>query len=274
MSWLGSTLMQMGRYSAAQTVFRQALQQAQSLRAKHPADQGRLEEIGNAAYALADALWRDGQAQAAVGHFNLAVEVFQALSRLDPQNRAWAFGLIRAEVGALRDKPSKLKTAENLQRRLAALEAGRKPSARWHPLRAELAQVQAFALWQDRRDMVSAQTLVNSTLSQLRKDSAVHTGDLKLNSALLELSLFQAEILSTEPTERLDRCKALLAELNTSTFVSLQRVHAELTRLAARAQTCLGRAEEALALQQWLDAQRSWTSDHPQPAPSAARTTS
>lgn len=272
LSWLGSTLVQMGRYGEAQAVFRRALEQAQSLRAKHPADQGRLEEEGNATYALADVLWRDGQARAAASLFDQAAEAFRTLSTLDPQNRKSAYSLIRAEVGALRDQPSKLKAAEDLQRRLVALEAGRAPSARWHPLRAELAQLHAQALRQSGQSLAAAKAVTDTALIRLRVDQAAHTGDLKLSIATLELILFQAETLHTDSVERQARCQALWSELGAPTLAPFLRVHAGLTRLAARTQTCLGRTEEALALQQWLEAQRRWSSNHHELAPPAVPT--
>jgi len=268
LTWLGSTLVQTGRYSEAQSVFQRALRQAQDLLAKQPADQGRLEEVGNAAHALADAMWRDGQARAASSNFAVAIDAFRTLSTLDPGNRKSAYSLIRAEAGALRGQPSKLAAVVDLQRRLVALEAGRTPSPRWHPLRAELALLQASALLQQQheRGLAAAKTLVAETLAMLQTDRVKHPADLKLSTATLELALFQAEALSASPVERQARCTSVWAESHSPVLAGLLREHAGLTGLAARALNCLGRADEARALQQWLDAQRRWTPSQPQPA--------
>ncbi|MFN3811215.1 MAG: protein kinase domain-containing protein [Roseateles asaccharophilus] len=274
LSWLGSSLLQMGRYVQAQAVFRQALEQAQDLRTKYPADQAWLRKVGHAANRLADALWRDGQPRAATEHFVLATEAFRTLSALDPQNRAWTMALIRAEAGVLRGQASQIRAVEDLQRRLAALEAGRTPLARLHPLRAELVQLHAQALRHKGQDLAAAQVLVENTLAQLRRDKIAHGADLTLSQAMLELSLFQAETLSVDPAQRTARCQALWAELSSAPLAALLREHAGFTRLAVRTQTCLGRAEEARALQQWLDAQHRWASSPPQPVPPKAVPTS
>ncbi|MFN5048463.1 protein kinase domain-containing protein [Roseateles sp.] len=274
LSWLGSALTQMGRYGDSQDVLRLALEQAQLLQAKHPADQGRLREVGNAALALADALSRDGQTQAAADKHLLAAEAFRTLSKLDPQNRAYAFGLLRADVRSLRDRPARLKEAEALQDRLNTLESGRRPSARWHPLRAELARLRTLAQLHNGHHTRFAQAIVDSTLEQLRGDQAKSKDDLNLAQAVLELALFQAETLSDSPAERRKRCQALSAELESPPLGALLRVHAGLTRLAAQTQTCLGRDEDARALQQWLEAQRRGVPNQPTPVPSKAVSTS
>ncbi len=262
-SWLGSTLVQMGRYVAAQATFRQALEQAQALRAEYPGDHAWLEKQGNAAYALGDALWRATRAPEAAQYFRSAVDAFQDLAALDTKNRTWAFGLIRAESGVVRVTPGRHGIAGQLARRLDALGRSKELPARWLPLQAELAQ----AIWFDSNGSAAAVKYLSDSQESLVRASAKSKGDFKLTQAKLDLFLFQAEVGAVAARQQV--CFQVLTELNDVQLASLLRRHAGLTRLAARAHSCLGQTQAAQELLDWLEAQRHWT-PAPTPAPSAA----
>jgi serine/threonine-protein kinase len=255
LSWLGSTLAQRGRLVQAEQVFRQALEQAAGPLAQHPADQAWQESFGNGARALADVLIRAGRSEEARPFALQAMQAFRALTALDPKNRKWAFGLIRAEVtwlcsGAM---PSSSITGELLVR-LAALESGRAPSARWHPFRAELSGLNARALLAQ-GDRQSALASVEQPLAVMRADWSKAPNDLQMATAILELLAIQATELTQERHLRQQRCEALRDILQTTAFEPLLRVHAGLTRVAAETHTCLGHTNEARALQDWLVSQ-------------------
>lgn len=265
-SWLGSTLVQMGRYAQAQSVFRQALEQAQVLRAKYPGDHAWLEKQGNAAYALGDALWRDGERQESVHMLQLAADSYKVITGVDPKNRKAAHAWIRAEARLARIDGGSIDRVRFLQKCLAALEAGRKLTVRWHPVRALLAELEASDLLA-RVPRTEALAGAVETLQRLNDDLVQHAGDLNLLEATLELTLFVAQ--SESGPERRERCETILSQLSRPPHNSMLRVHAGLTGLAARAHICLGHTQAAQDLQDWLDAQRRWAPAF-NPAPPAA----
>ncbi|HEY8877315.1 MAG TPA: serine/threonine-protein kinase [Roseateles sp.] len=255
LSWLGSTLVQAGRHAQAEQIFRRALENANALLALRPADQGRQEDRGNSANALADMLLRDGRPEEARPVATQAVQAFRTLTELDPGNRKWAFSLIRSEVALLRSQaiPAPAVT-EALVRRMAALEAGRVPSARLHFMRADLAILHARALRKS-GDGRGALTSVEAPLSLMRTDRSKTPNDLKTATALSELELVQAIELTDDEGQRRQRCEDLRAALQRPPLAALLRVHAGLTRVAAGAYSCLQKQAESRALQAWLDQQ-------------------
>ncbi|MFG6414790.1 protein kinase [Roseateles sp. DC23W] len=255
LSWLGSTLVQRGRHAHAELVFRRALAHAETLLARHPADQAWQEDLGDNARALADVLARVGRFDEARGFAAQSVRAFRALTHLDPRNRTWAFSLIRGEVTRLGSGPvpTSRSTGELLSR-LAALESGRTPAPRWHPLRAELVGLHARALLAQ-GDRAAALASVEQPLMLMQADRAKAPTDLRTATALLQLSLLHAADLTEDLTLRRQRCEKLLETLESAPLMSLMRVHAGLTRIAADLQRCLQRPTEASSLQQWLDTQ-------------------
>lgn len=263
-SWLGSTLMKMGRYPQAQEVFRQALAQAQELRAKYPGDHAWLEKQGNAAHALGEALWRDEDASGAARYYQVAADAFRALTAIDGRNRMWAFGLVRAQAGQLRCGADG--SALELLQRLSDLESGRKRAIRWHPLRAELAQLITRST---EVPHTAAVTRLDETLDLLREDLQSHPSDSTLREATLDLELHRASLL--DPVARRQVCSRVIDQLKQPSLTPFVRVHAGLTRQLLRAQRCLGRSEAAQELQDWLDAQRRWApTPTPTPHPAAS----
>lgn len=255
LSWLGSTLANQGLYAQAEQVFRHTLDHAQTLLARNPGDQAWQEDLGISARSLADVLLRDGRPSEARPFAAQAVQAFRMLTQLDPMNRSWAFSLIRSEVTALRSQAlPRPEVTDGLLRRLKTLEAGRPPSARWHPLRAELAGLHARAL---RRSGEHAQALasVEPQLDLMRADRVKMPNDLETATALLELTLIQATELTDDANQRRRRCEVLRDGLRASQVQRLLRVHAGLTRVAAGAHQCLQQPAEAHALRQWLEMQ-------------------
>ncbi|MFG6458427.1 protein kinase domain-containing protein [Roseateles sp. BYS96W] len=255
LSWLGSTLMQRGRYAQAEQVFHRALEHAQALLASHPADQAWQQELGDSARALADVLLRDERFAEAQPFALQSVRAFRTLTEVDPKNRKWAFSLIRSEVTLLRSRPVPPAAVTGaLLHRLAALEAGHAPSARLHPLRAELVGLHARALRKS-GDQSTALVTVERLLELLRADRSKTPKDLETANALLELALLRATELTDDAVQRRKGCEALRDDLQLSPLPALLRVHAGVTRVAARTHLCLQQPIEAQDLQQWLDAQ-------------------
>ncbi|MFG6462709.1 protein kinase [Roseateles sp. DXS20W] len=261
LSWLGSTLAQRGRYVQAEAVFRQALETAEALCQKFPADQGWLEKLGNSAYALGDVLLKAGRKEAGASMFGRAIQAFRALRDIDPKNRKAVYRLIRAEAGLLRSqvKPPSAAVVAALQQRLAELEADKR-SPRWHPLRAELNQMQARALLATGGVPV-AQDSLRDTVELLQADQAASPLDLNLRQALLELRLLAATELTPEAAQRAQRCQELATELKSPLLAPLHHVHAGLTQVAAQVAHCLGRAGDVQRHEQWLQAQSALTSN-------------
>ncbi|MGM9513263.1 nSTAND1 domain-containing NTPase [Roseateles sp. DB2] len=258
-SWLGSTLVQRGRLVQAEAVLMQALLQSRALHAAHPGDQAWLESQGNAAHAVGDVLWRSAQASRAAPYFQEAVVAFRELLAVDPSNRSWSAGAIRAEAGLMRTAAPTLEAVQRLLARLEALEAGRTPSIRWHPVRAELVQLEArLRLRQgDSPDLVTrrllqTQALLNAGLNEYPRD-------LPLREAALDLALFRAEALSAGEKQAI--CQAAWTDLSAPALQPLLRVHAGLTRLATRALSCLDRPQEAQALTRWLETEHRQRSE-------------
>ncbi len=268
-SWLGSTLVQMGRYVAAQATFRGALEQADALRVKYPGDHAWLEKEGNAAYALGDAYWRDGAVNEAVRHFLRSVDLFHQLAAFDAKNRLWVASLIRAEAGLARVQRVSGEVADGLIARLAALGGGRDIPVRWMPLQAELAQLKLLSRRVQRHDASATSTItyIGDTLALLMRGAENARGDLKLAQARLELSLLQG--IAESATGSQTHCDQILAELNGEQLAPFMRVHAGLTLVGVRAHRCLGHDQVAQALQDWLEAQRSWV-PAPTPTPPSA----
>ncbi|HEV6965255.1 protein kinase domain-containing protein [Roseateles sp.] len=265
LSWLGSTLGQRGRNTQAEQVFRRAIDHALGLLAGRPADQAWQEDLGNSTRALADVLVRDGRPIEALAVAAQSVQAFRALTELDPKNRKWAFSLIRSEAVLLRCGPLPAPSVTGaLLHRLAALEAGRAPSARWHPLRSELAMLHARALRRS-GDAAAALVSLEPHLALLRADRAKEPGDLRTAMALLELTLLQATELTDDAALRHQRCEALRDEVQLAPLSALLRVHAGLTRVAAGAHFCLQQAADGRALQEWLNAQSKLVPVSPQP---------
>jgi serine/threonine-protein kinase len=255
LSWLGSTLTQRGRYAQAEKVLRRALEHAQALLSRHPADQAWQHNLGANARALADVLVQDGRLVEAQAVAAQAVRAFRSLTELDSRNRKWAFGLIRAEVTKLCSGPvPPPRVTSELMGRLAALESGRPPSARLHPLRAELTGLHARALL-EKGDRQAALASVEQPLALMRTDLAKAPTDLLMAMALLELDALQATELTDDPHLRQQRCKALREQLQSAPLSSLLRVQASLTRVAAAVHHCLQQPAEARSLQQWLGTQ-------------------
>ncbi len=265
LSWLGSTLVQRGRHVQAEQVFRRALEHAQALLAKHPADHAWQEDLGNNARALADVLIRQGRPEQAHAFAAQAVRAFRTLTELDPGNRTWAFSLIRAQVTLLASGPMPApRETGDLTARLVALESGRKPSARLHPLRRELWGLHARALLA-RGDRQAALASVEAPLDLMRTDRAKSPTDLKTATAFLELAALQAAALTDDPTQRQQRCEALEQALQPTPLPALLRVHAGITSVAADMHQCLQRSDEARALRRWLDEQAQLLPSSPTP---------
>lgn len=255
LSWLGSTLAQQGRHAQAERVFRRALGHAQALLARSPSDQAWQEGLGASARSLADVLLRDGRPAQALPVAAQSVQAFRTLTQLDPENRTWAFSLIRSEATALRaGMPQSTAATFGLLRRLATLEQGRSPSARLHPLRAELAALHARAL---RRagDRAGAWASVQPHLAVIQADHARNPNDLETATALFELAALEATELTDDLSLRRRRCEDLRGGLQQPLLAALVRVHAGLTRVVASLHQCLQQPAEARSLQQWLDAQ-------------------
>jgi hypothetical protein len=83
------------------------------------------------------------------------------------------------------------------------------------------------------------------------------------------LILLQAVELTDDPTQRQQRCRALLDELQLPLLSGLMRVHADVTRVARSAHECLQQSNEAQALQAWLNAQSLISTDFPTLEPGA-----
>ena len=265
LSWLGSTLSQRGRYAQAEPVLRQALAQAENLLASHPTDQVWQERLGSRARGLADVLIRAGRPAEALPFAVKAIHAYRNLTELDPKNRKWAFGLIWAEVTRLRSGSVPLPQVTGaLMARLAALESGRPPSTRLHPLRAELAGLHARALFAQ-RDQLGALSSVEEPLAIIRADWAKTPSDLQMATAMLELSVLQAVELTREPLIRRQRCEAMREALQSSALSPLLRVHAGLTQIAADVHACLHQAAEASTLHEWLAAQARFQPSPPPP---------
>ena len=253
LSWLGSAQLQMGRYAFAKTTFRKAFDNAQLLKDRNPSDQTWLEIQGGAAYSLADVLFQLGETKGAKEFFRIAQKAFQVRSSLDPENKVSAYSLIRSEIGLMRVEVTALSRIRDLQHRLKSLDAGHEPSVRLHPLRAELAKLEARALLLERHDVSEVRTAVEKVLTLLQSDLAKHARDLQLREATLDLQLFLAEL--SHPGARVQACRDVWARLNEPSVASLMRVHGGLTRLGERALACMDHAEEAYALRKWLDAE-------------------
>lgn len=156
------------------------------------------------------------------------------------------------------DKSPSESAVAALQQRLAELEAG-KLSPRWHPLRAELSQMQARALLAKRGAAVARDSLL-PTLELLRADQASSPQDLKLRQSVLELRLLEATELTPDAAERAQRCQDLAVELQSPLLAPLHHVHAGVTRVAAQVARCLGRTGDVQSHEQWLQAQSALTS--------------
>ncbi|MFG6446644.1 protein kinase [Roseateles sp. BYS180W] len=237
LSWLGSTLLLLGRHPQALEVLGQALSQAQALRQAHPADRGWLEHKANAAYVLGDAEWRSGQHAAARLHLAQAVADFSALEQLDPTRRPWSLGLVRAQTAQQRGKPS-LEAMQALAQRLQRLDKPQAPSVRLHVLRAEISRLLAQAQLA-RGQLSEAKHQLGEVLALLNKDAAENAQDLRLHMARLELSLFQAEQLSPSSAQQQQRCATAQQSLLRAPLQNALTHHAPLQLLAARAQHCL-----------------------------------
>jgi serine/threonine-protein kinase len=262
LSWLGSTLVRQGRYVQALQVLGEAVNQARALCERHQGDPAWQYKHGLALTALAEAYRFDEQPDQARPLYAQALAVLRPLLQVDAQNRNWAAVVIRAEAGQLKLSRASAPVVEALWARLVALESGRKPVPRWHPFRAELAGLRA-----ELRQGAAVDLEVRSTLALLQADFAKSPSDLNLAEATLGLALQLAERRSID-------CQAVLDVLLSPPLGRFQRVHAGLTRLAQRTQTCLGQQGRAAELQQWLDEQRRWSPpvlpDFPSAAPSGA----
>ncbi|MFG6487093.1 protein kinase [Roseateles sp. BYS78W] len=265
LSWLGSTLTQRGRLVQAEHVFRQALDQARSLLVRPSAGQAWQESLGNSARTLADVLVRAKRSSEAEPFAEQAVRTFRSLTELDPNNRSWAFGLIRAESTRLLANPAPSSRAVGeLVNRLALLEGDRPPSPRLHPLRAELAGLNARALLLI-GDRHAARASVDAPLALIKADWAKTPGDLKVAVSMAELLALQATELTDDASERWQRCSALQTTLQAAPLGPLLRVHAGLTSVAAKAHACLHQEAEARALQDWLASQARLPPTSPPP---------
>ncbi|MBB2488103.1 tetratricopeptide repeat protein, partial [Mitsuaria sp. WAJ17] len=258
-SWLGSTLVQRGRLVQAEAVLMQALTQSRALYAAHPGDQAWLESKANAAHAVGDVLWRSGQTRRAEPYFLDAVAAFRELLAVDASNRSWSAGAIRAEAGLMRTKAPTLEAVQRLLAQLEALEAGRTPSIRWHPVRAELVQLETRL----RLKQGDSPGLVGNRLQQmlalLNAGLREYPRDLPLREAALDLALFRAEAIPASDKPAI--CQAAWADLSGPVLKPMLKVHAGITRLASRALSCLNKPQEAQALTRWLEIEHRQRAD-------------
>ena len=256
-SWLGSTLMRQGRYLQAHTVSLEALQRADQLRKRYPVDLSWLKRYADSAHAAGLTELQVGSKENASNYFGQAVQAFTMLAQQDRSNRTWAFGLIRAESALLRSKggiPAST-IAQTLYRKLADLEAGRKPSIRLHPLRTELALMSAQAL-AAKSDFSGARHLLEETLAVVQSDTATSNDDLKAVQAELELKLGVVRYSGLTMEERRTACQLIEQHMHTPSLYALILVHEGMTQVWAQTQQCLGNDQDAAKSRQWLETQR------------------
>ncbi|MCH7342531.1 serine/threonine protein kinase [Pelomonas sp. CA6] len=255
-SWLGSTLMRRGRFLQARAVSLEALQRADQLRRRYPADLSWLKRYADSAYATGLAEFQIDGRVGASGYFAQSVQGFASLTRQDPSNRLWASGLIRAETALLRtsNKTPSLAPVQALSQRLTALEAGRRPSARWHPLRVELALMEAQALAGQGQGRLGRVRL-EKAWELVQTDLSTSLRDLDLTVADLDLQLMMAR-LTQQGLERRAECQRLMHQHPVGTGMQLLRVHAGVTKAWAGVLECAGLSSDARSLQHWLESQR------------------
>lgn len=256
-SWLASTLMRRGRYLQARAVSLEALQRADQLRKRYPSDLSWLKKYADNAHATGLAEWQIGGPQSAAPYFSQAVGGFTTLVRQDPSNRLWASGLIRAEGALLRgtsEAPS-VAAVQALSRQLIDLESGRRPAVRWHPLRAELALLNAQALF-TRGDSTGSRQLLERTLAVIQPDIAASSDDLKLVQAELDLEVGLVRFSKLTKDERRQACQAMEQRLRVPALQSMILVNEGITQVWAQIQQCVGNDQEFAKARQWLETQR------------------